>query len=240
MIAIALFNQAMKTILYIFITSLVFCSAARSQQASLPAVSGNFKDIPVDSFLIQLEQQTNYHFYFDTAQLGALKINVTATNQSLKQVLDAAFANTGIYYAIYNNNVFVTKGLQVQTTLPGGFFSGKQNSTDILAGSMPGTTTDTTKFTSNAENKLIIVGENTDTGANRFTVAGYVKDAKTGEPVIGAAVADQETRAATTTDQYGYFLLTLPKGRHTIALQSIAMRDTKRQILVQGNGNNQY
>src|SRR4051794_30765932 len=102
----------MKTILYIFVTSLIFCSAAKSQQASLPSISGNFKDIHIDSFLIQLEQQTPYHFYFDTAQLGAVKINVTANNQPLKQVLDNAFANTGIYYAIYNNNVFITKGLQ--------------------------------------------------------------------------------------------------------------------------------
>src|SRR3954462_4922194 len=124
----------MKTILYILIICFCFLSAARSQQTNPPTVSGDFKNIAVDTFLIQLQSQTNYHFYYDTAQLGALRINLSVNNQPLRSVLEKAFANTNIYFAIdKHNNVFVSKGLAVQTTLPEGFFSGKLNNQDALA-----------------------------------------------------------------------------------------------------------
>ncbi|TKK66908.1 TonB-dependent receptor [Ilyomonas limi] len=228
----------MKTFVYIIIfVCLSFCSAAISQQADSPLVSGDFKNVPVDSFLVQLEQQTHYHFYFDTAQLGAVKINITAASQPLKTVLDKAFANTNIYYAFHKNNVFITKGLQVQTTLPQGFFSGKGDDKGAVANTIPDITSNTAESKSSAaENKLIIIGGNAGNSTDRFTIAGYIKDAKTGEPVMGASVSDQDSKAGTTTDQYGYFLLTLPKGHHTMVLQSIGMRDTKRQVLVQGDG----
>lgn len=228
----------MKTFVYItIIVCFGFCSAASGQQGHFPLVSGDFKEVPLDSFLVQLEQQTHYRFYFDTAQLGTVKINITAANQPLNVVLDKAFANTGIYYAFHNNHVFITKGLQVQTALPKGFFSGIADNKEAFANTTPDIAADTAKGKNGAaENKLIIIGENTANNTNRFTIAGYIKDAKTGEPVMSASVSDQETKAGTATDQYGYFLLTLPKGRHTLVLQSIGMRDTKRQILVQGDG----
>jgi hypothetical protein len=229
----------MKTFLFILILCLCFCSAARSQQTNLPSVSGNFSDVAVDTFLMQLQSQTYYHFYYDTAQLGPIRINLSVTNQSLKSVLEKAFEHTNIYYAIdRHNNVFVSKGLAVQTTLPEGFFSGKINNKAPFANNeATDFTYDTTKGKSSTiENKLIIIGENTNNGTNRFTIAGYVRDAKTGEPLIGASISDMDTKVAITTDQFGYFVITLSKGSHTLVVQSIAMRDTKRQIVVQGDG----
>src|SRR5204863_9405386 len=38
------------------------------------------------------------------------------------------------------------------------------------------------------------------------------------------------------TDQYGYFSLSLPAGRHTITIQSLGMKDTRRQVQVYGEG----
>lgn len=226
----------MKTFLYIYIIFLSFCSVAKSQQTNLPVISGDFKDVAVDSFLMQLQSQTHYRFFYDTAQLGPVRINLSVTNQSLKQVLEKAFEHTGVYYAIdEHKNVFISKGLAVQTKLPEGFFTGKAGSKDALANNV--VPYDTTKvINSTAENKLYVIGDNTSSSNNRVTIAGYIKDAKTGEPVIGASVVDQSTKSAATTDQYGYFVITLPKGHHTLVLQSIGMRDTKRLILVQGDG----
>src|SRR5689334_4737873 len=106
----------MKPFLYILVICLCFCSVARSQQTNLPSISGNFSNIAVDTFLMQLQVQTHYHFYYDTAQLGPIRINLFVTNQSLKSVLEKASENTNIYYAIdKHNNVFISKGLAVQT-----------------------------------------------------------------------------------------------------------------------------
>lgn len=47
---------------------------------------------------------------------------------------------------------------------------------------------------------------------NKFTISGYVEDAKTGEVLIGANVYDQNTLLGTATNTYGFFSLTLPEG----------------------------
>ncbi|NCU05240.1 MAG: TonB-dependent receptor, partial [Chitinophagaceae bacterium] len=87
------------------------------------------------------------------------------------------------------------------------------------------------------ENKLYEVGDKN--AANRqttVTIAGYVRDAKTGEPVAGASVYINRSGFGATTDQYGYYSLSLPKGRHVLFIQSLGMSDTRRQVLLHGDG----
>ena len=47
--------------------------------------------------------------------------------------------------------------------------------------------------------------------AQTHTISGYVKDFDTGEVLIGANVYDQKTLKGTTTNNYGFFSLTLPE-----------------------------
>ncbi len=46
----------------------------------------------------------------------------------------------------------------------------------------------------------------------KYTVSGYIKDSKTGESLIGVSVFVKELNNGTTTNPYGYYSLTLPKG----------------------------
>jgi hypothetical protein len=52
--------------------------------------------------------------------------------------------------------------------------------------------------------------------AGKFTISGYVKDGGDGEAIIGAIVYKQGTQISTTTNEYGFYSLTLPAGKHTI------------------------
>ena len=45
--------------------------------------------------------------------------------------------------------------------------------------------------------------------AQKYTISGYVQDLKSGEKVISASVYDLRTKQGTTTNDYGYFSLTL-------------------------------
>ena len=65
----------------------------------------------------------------------------------------------------------------------------------------------------------------------------FIKDNKTGEPVGGASVYIDKPRIGASTDQYGFYSISLPKGRHILNIQSIGMRDVKRQIVLYSNGN---
>src|SRR4051812_22848753 len=46
--------------------------------------------------------------------------------------------------------------------------------------------------------------------SQKITISGYVKDAASKEALIGASVLNADSRAGTTTNQYGFFSLTIP------------------------------
>jgi hypothetical protein len=53
---------------------------------------------------------------------------------------------------------------------------------------------------------------------SKFTVSGTVKDKKSGEALIGASIKLQELRGGTTTNAYGFFSVTLPKGNYSLQI----------------------
>ncbi|MDD3740048.1 MAG: TonB-dependent receptor, partial [Bacteroidales bacterium] len=48
------------------------------------------------------------------------------------------------------------------------------------------------------------------TNAQKYTISGYVQDMRSGEKIYSANVYDLRTKLGTTTNEYGYFSLTLP------------------------------
>ena len=72
-------------------------------------------------------------------------------------------------------------------------------------------------------------------GVKRYTVSGYVKDATTGEALIGANVFVQETLKGAATNVYGYYVLNLEPGTHTIAMRFVGYEDFVRKVEVKGD-----
>jgi hypothetical protein len=58
-------------------------------------------------------------------------------------------------------------------------------------------------------------------GQKRVTVSGYVRDAATGEELIGASVAIKETGSGTTANQYGFYSISLTPGFYTLVYSYI-------------------
>jgi len=222
-----------------FVLSTLLYIQVHAQKKGL--VSGNFIEIPFYQFVQETESQTGYHFYYDPHQTDSIIITYKAIEEPLAAVLQNVFQNTQFRFSFDdNNNVFITKKTAIQTTLPENFFSRKK----VLKDSSGFVTNDTTeptginnKLKTAEENKLYEIGvrSNGITQGNA-TIAGYIRDSKTGEPIIGADIYTADKKAGTTTDQFGYYSLTLPKGRHTLFITSVGMTDTKRQIILYTDG----
>lgn len=57
----------------------------------------------------------------------------------------------------------------------------------------------------------------------KFTISGYVKDAKTGEELIGATVIIKElSNTGASTNAYGFYSITLPEGNYTVIAQFVS------------------
>lgn len=80
----------------------------------------------------------------------------------------------------------------------------------------------------------------------KFTLSGYVKDAKNGESLIGASVVKAGTTTGAVANEYGFYSLTLPKGTHTIVVSYIGYenfsfiidldKNTTKNVEVKGEG----
>lgn len=63
-----------------------------------------------------------------------------------------------------------------------------------------------------------------------FTISGYVKDAATGETLIGANVYIKETMSGTTTNNYGYYALSLPPGKYTVVMSYVGFDENSQVV----------
>lgn len=231
----------MRNLQLLILLNLIFLTAGLTAGAQPGAkrVSLELKNAPIDTLVTELEAQTGYHFYYDATQFDSLRVSVSVSNVSLQKVLELVFANSEYHFAIPEKqaHVFLTKGAIIKTNLPAGFFSNK--TTDSLPGAMP-VYGDRKKVRTDAsiENKLFEIGiRNNNPGSGSVAMAGYVRNIKTGEPVAGAIITALNPAVSVATDQYGYYSITLPKGRNLLTIQGIGMKDTRRQVMVYSTGN---
>lgn len=69
----------------------------------------------------------------------------------------------------------------------------------------------------------------------KFTLSGYLKDAKNGEALIGATVFKKGTNIGASTNAYGFYSLTLPKGNDSIVFSYIGYKTIVKGIELNGN-----
>lgn len=229
----------MRQLKYLFVASLLFCST-RSMSQELPLVTGQFDEVKASVFIKELEKATGYRYYYDTTAFDSVRVSMTVRDQPLMEVLETAFGGTEYSVTIYDRAVFIIKSTPVITRLPEGFFTG--GTAADSGGSRYATVVsfledDTKTQMATLENKLFEIGVKTrqiEPGVAKM--AGYIRDITTGEPIPGASVFVEKLKITVTSDRFGYYSITLPKGRHLVSIQSLGKRDTWRNIMLYGDG----
>ena len=69
----------------------------------------------------------------------------------------------------------------------------------------------------------------------KFTVIGYVKDIKNGEALIGVTVYKKNSQIGTSTNAYGFYSLTLPKGPDTLVFSFVGFKTIMKSIDLDAN-----
>ena len=71
---------------------------------------------------------------------------------------------------------------------------------------------------------------------NKYTFSGYVKDSRSGEPLIGATIAIKELPSTgTISNAYGFYSLTVAEGTYTFTVFFIGYEAQSRQIVLDKN-----
>src|ERR1700749_4569842 len=105
-----------------FLTGL-FCMviclpSSHAQKNPQNLITGDFKDLTIQDFTKQLEQQTTYFFYYDISLFDSLRFTLNADREPLSIVMDRAFSKTDFTWSVgLHDEVFLTKGAYIQTNL---------------------------------------------------------------------------------------------------------------------------
>ena len=70
---------------------------------------------------------------------------------------------------------------------------------------------------------------------DKVTLSGYIKDANNGETLIGANVFVKETANGATTNEYGFYSLSIPAGDYNVAFSYLGYETKKEQIKLSSN-----
>src|SRR6185295_4743352 len=223
----------------LIICSAFYCPELEAQKNAKNLISGTFRHLSIREFTEEIEKQTSYFFYYDITLFDSLQITLTVHEESLNSVLSRAFQNTDFNYTLGpDNEVYLTKFAVIDGSLaeqtPDS--SGKKryvykelakdassNGVDLQMAAL--------------ENKTYQVGINDPKkGLANALVSGYIRDVKSGEPIAGASVYVDKPRISVSSDQYGYYAISLPKGKWPLNIQSFGMKDTRRLINLSGDG----
>lgn len=66
--------------------------------------------------------------------------------------------------------------------------------------------------------------------AQKVTISGTIKDGKTTETLIGVNVFIEELKTGTSTNEYGFYSLTIPQGNYTIKLSYIGYETSEEVV----------
>jgi hypothetical protein len=69
----------------------------------------------------------------------------------------------------------------------------------------------------------------------KFTISGVITDANNNETLIGVNISIPELKTGVTTNEYGFYSLTLPKGNYTLKIEYIGFQTVEEKIQLTQN-----
>ncbi|MCE7067862.1 TonB-dependent receptor domain-containing protein [Dyadobacter sp. CY326] len=217
---------------------LLFSRESYAQNAPEKKITMRLDSARFGDFVKQVESQTGYYFYYDASRFDSLALDLNVQDLTIREVLDQVFKGSEFEYSIDSQRrIYITQGQKIITQLTPGIFEpdlAGDNGTVAYAGPEDDAKE---KLLSTAESKLHDIGikRHRITPGNS-TITGYVRNAVTGEPVIGAAVFITSPSIGVTTDALGLYALTIPRGKQIVRFKSTGMRETQRQVMLYSDG----
>jgi outer membrane receptor protein involved in Fe transport len=209
--------------------------SALAQQARL--IDVDYNQAGIAQVATDLQSKTGYHFFYDPAQLDSLRVTLRVNQKPLKDVLDKMFENSRYHYLITEHQeVVLTKNWQINPNIsveipeyiPG------QPATGVPVTDL-GNTEQKKTVEASSENKLYIIGVPNNRQGN-VTLAGYIRNTNSGEPIIGASIYEPIAHVGVSTNQFGYYSISLPHGQHTLIIKAASMKEAHRKIALNSSG----
>lgn len=67
---------------------------------------------------------------------------------------------------------------------------------------------------------------------SRYTISGYIRDSLSRETLIGATLLVKEVKKGVSSNQYGFFSISLPEGEYTITVSSLGYSPSEKKLIL--------
>lgn len=209
-------------------------------QQQEPGISGTFQRTPFPEVVASIESQTNVKFFFQQSWVDSLTVTAQFVNTPLSEALTEILSGTSLSYHLLENRVILTSNAVIldEPAIVKSFQAQSAPESLVAKGLVFAREyQDQTDDQSDLENYVFEIGTRSSMKSNgTSTLAGYVRNEETDEPIIGALVYIQDPFTATSTDESGFYSITLPSGKHKIMVQSVGMKTTERNIVLFSSG----
>jgi hypothetical protein len=181
---------------------------------------------------LQREVEPGIFFLPDTSDVKTYTVRAPRG-----EFLEKAFAQlkeNGYTVTRYDGRWYVLRGKDLALDLPAGYFrkEAPRDTADDLRRYL-----DQQNAVMTFQNKIYEIGDpEKRRSGGRATVRGYVRDVATGEPITGVSVYDDSGRSYATTDEYGFYKITLPVGKNKLGFSGYSLEDMKLDLLVYDDG----
>lgn len=225
--------------LFLIVNIILFPLFATAQQENL-TITGDYLQISFSDFVLDVEQQIPVRFMYHQEMVDSVYVTGSFKSTEIDVALAIVFNNSNCKYLLTERTIIITENRSIQAELPVNFFARSGSSTSNtgkLVFDFENETDEETSLVIDKENKVIKIGRESEIpGSEKASIAGYIKNAKNGEPIIGALIYIENPQIGVATDQFGYYSIAIPKGNWELKLKSMGFKDSKRQIILYGDG----
>ena len=225
----------MKTgrfLLWFLLLSILPCVAAYPQEA------GVHRNIGLDSLMVLMQNNSSKKIYYQGGGEDSKQVfTVDGASPTILQDIKDMLGENGYTVAEIRGCVFVLKGVGFSRNLPSGYFVAKEQKRQEAAKDY----IDALEGNENVAvsgNKVYQIGDrNRPAPLGKAYLSGYIKDSRTGEPVVGANVMDETAKAYAQSDAYGFYKILLPVGKTQLSVGGYSLEDATVNLQVYNDGN---
>ena len=216
---------------------LFFLIQIATGQSQVDKLSISFVDNTKIEVFKQIENISDYQFYYIKSWIDSTLISGNYSKVSIKIILDDIFKNTVINYYISNDNkIILSQNSIIYDSFPTDFFvldksipNQEQNNQPILV----------EKNTGNVKTEIetIRIGiQNRNSLEDKFVMSGFVFNKVTNNPVENLVILNKQYNINAISDKNGYYNIALPPGINYIEFKSIEIKDVTKRIILYGDG----
>lgn len=236
----------MRTITILF--ALFLCQVIFAQIGN-EKLSISFKEASAEDALKQIERVTDYRFFYIDSWLQNQSVSGDYQHITVRELLKLIFEETVINFYFYEDNrVILTQNSIIYDSISDDFFEesrtisiveDKNEEEGVIEErSMPAPILYApNKSESKRTLETIRIGkENKNSLRQRFTLTGIATSIDTGEPIADLAILAEGLTVGTTTDDQGFYSITLPAGENLVQTRGLGIQDSQKRVILYNDG----